>query len=202
MVEAACRAAATGYAKGRDIRLYTPSRNKKFRSGTIQMNRRLRKLRHTYKETESICFGHYEYSAGDRVLFNRNNYKKGYYNGQEGTVMDIQLHNGTAHMSVESDGARISLTGSEIGDIELAYAMTAHKSQGGECDDAIILIPMNPKSLLKRRLLYVEITRARKSVLILCEKGALRQAVGQKGEIIRDTGLRKSLAELCGGELT
>ena len=82
----------------------------------------------------------------------------------------------------------------EIGDIELAYAMTAHKSQGGECDNALILLPKEPRSLLKKRLLYVEITRARKSVLILCEKGALNQAVGSRGDIRRQTGLADLLA--------
>ena len=98
-------------------------------------------------------------------------------------------------MTIEADEDRIYLTGQELQDIELAYAITAHKSQSGECDNAIILVPKEPHSLLKKQLLYVEITRARKCVIMLCEKDALKEAAGYKGQIVRRTGLKRMLED-------
>ena len=59
-----------------------------------------------------------------------------------------------------------------------------------KCDH---LSPERTGGLLKRQLLYVEITRARKNVLILTEKGALESAIGRKGLIKRNTGLKEML---------
>ena len=196
MIVAARNVAAQCIDKEYGFKLYTPSKNRKFASGTIQMNRILQSLYH-HGEADHVSYGQYDYMVGDKVLFNRNNYEKGYFNGQEGIIRDIQTHNNTVHVSIETDEGRISLAGLELSDIELAYAMTAHKSQGSECDNAIILIPKEPASLLKNRLLYVEITRARHGVLILCEKGALQAAVGRRGQIIRNTGLRELLKRRC-----
>ena len=192
MVLEASRIADKCYQNNIGFKLYSPSKKKKFKSGTIHMNSILRALQHGHDEN-SIFFGPYEYSVGDMVLFNKNNYEKKYYNGQEGIIRDIQNHNGTVHMSIEADGERVNLTGTEIGDIELGYAITAHKSQGGECDHAIILVPKEPRSLLKRQLLYVEITRAREGVILLCEQDALNQLISTKGTIHRETGLRELL---------
>ncbi len=192
LITEACEMAKRCFEGGHDFKLYTPSKNRKFLSGTIQMNARIRKIRGG-KEKEEVSFGSYTFSVGDTVLFNRNNYEKGYYNGQEGVIRDIQRHTGMCYVSIEADSERYSLCGQELADIELAYAITAHKSQGGECTNAIILIPKEPASLLKRQLLYVEITRARENVALLCEKGALELAISKKGEIRRETGLKEML---------
>lgn len=180
------------------FKLYTSSRQKKFHSGTICMNRDLHDMLFpdTSPET-SVTYGPYTFTAGDSILFTRNNYDAdggGYYNGQEGIVKDIQRHGSTVTMSVESDGHRIQLSGKNLEDIELAYAITAHKSQGGECGNAVILIPKEPKALLKKQILYVEITRARKNVIILSEGDALDEAVSYKGNIRRETGLCEKLS--------
>lgn len=192
MITEAARIAEKCYEKNCDFKLYSPSKNRKFASGTIQMNTILQKIR-SKGEREEISFGHYTYSKGDIILFNRNNYDKGYYNGQEGVIKDIQQHTGGYTISIEADGERYNISGQELADIELAYAITAHKSQGDECTNAIILVPKEPVGLLKRQLLYVEITRARKNVLILTEKGALESAIGRKGLIKRNTGLKEML---------
>ena len=84
-----------------------------------------------------------------------------------------------------TDDGPIFLESSELEDIELAYAITAHKSQGGECRNAIIVVPKKPASLLKRQLLYVEITRAKENVIILSEKDALEDAISSKFEFKR-----------------
>jgi exodeoxyribonuclease V alpha subunit len=174
-----------------DIKFYTPSRNKKFLSGTINMNRVLQSSKKN--SDEYITFGLFNFYRGDKIIFNRNNYEAGYYNGQEGIIVDIQEHNNMQYITVSTDEGRIYLSGSDIDDIELGYIMTAHKSQGGECKNAIILVPLNPASLLKRQLLYVEITRAKESVMILSEKDALERAISDKYEYKRSTGLKEKL---------
>lgn len=126
-------------------------------------------------------------------MFNRNNYDKGYYNGQEGIIRNIQKHGNTSHISIETNTGVIYLSGTELEDMELGYAITAHKSQGGESTNAIILVPKKPASLLKRQVLYVEITRAKKSVIILSEGNALEQAISSFMERKRSTGLTQML---------
>lgn len=171
-----------------NFKLYTPSKNSKFKSGTINMNRTLQKTRFS-EQKNSVYYGLYNYHEDDFVMFDNNNYEKGYYNGQEGVIQNIQEHGGTYHISIKTDENYIYLSGTELDDIELGYALTAHKSQGGESDNAIILIPQKPASLLKRQLLYVEITRAKKSVIILSEKDALEKAISSYMEVKRNTGL-------------
>lgn len=188
LIASAEKIAGQCYEHNIGFKLYTPSRNRKFKTGTIQMNSTLRNIK-KHPSAETISYGAYEYSVGDSILFNVNNYEKGYYNGQEGVICDIQNHGCGPILSIQSDNVRISLSGKELNDIELAYAITAHKSQGGECQNALILIPKEPHSMLKKQLLYVEITRARRNVIILTEGNALEQTLSYKGNIVRETGL-------------
>lgn len=192
IVKEAGKIAECCYRSSVDFKLYTPSKQRKFRTGTIRLNRMLHAMKFPGKQLQTVSYGAYDFTVGDSVIFTKNNYEAeggGYYNGQEGIIRDIQHHGTNVTMSVESDGRRIALTGENLADLELAYAITAHKSQGGECNNALIIIPKEPKSLLKRQLLYVEITRARKNVIILTEKDALEQAISRKGMIRRETGL-------------
>ena len=66
------------------------------------------------------------------------------------------------HITIKAEDDTIHLSNADINDIDLGYALTAHKSQGSECENAIIVIPQNPRNMLRRKLLYVEITRAKK----------------------------------------
>ena len=174
-----------------DYKVFTPSRNVKFNSGSIQLNRKIHEQ--CYNREDSLIYGYYTYTVGDKVIFNTNNYQKGYCNGTEGVITDIQKHTGIIRMTVSTEDDVIFLTGSELDDIELNYALTAHKSQGGECRNALILIPKKPASMLQRRLLYVEVTRARKNVMILSEGNALEIAISNYHEAKRLTGLKEKL---------
>ena len=171
-----------------DTKLYTPSRAVQFKSGSINMNKSIQNALHKEDE-ESLVYGYYTFSVGDRVIFNKNNYELGYYNGQEGVIKNIQVIHEKYHITIDSDGTAINLSGTDIDDIDLGYIITAHKSQGGECKNAVILVPKRPASLLKRQLLYVEITRAKENVVIIEEKGALNTAISSIYENKRTTGL-------------
>lgn len=180
----------------KETNFYTPVRNKKFLSGTINMNKQLQDIKH--HTGNCVSFGFFDFYKGDKVIFNTNNYEAGYYNGQEGIIIDVQEHNNNQYITVLTDNGRINLSGGDIDDIELGYIMTAHKAQGGECKNAVILVPQNPPSLLKRQLLYVEITRAKESVIILSEKDAIKKAISDKYEYTRETGLKEKLVNKGG----
>jgi exodeoxyribonuclease V alpha subunit len=76
-------------------------------------------------------------------------------------------------------------------DHETVFAMTVHKSQGSEFDDVLMLLPDRDALVLTRELLYTGITRARRSVNLLCEDGILAEAVSRK--VARASGLEERL---------
>lgn len=175
-----------------ELKIFTPSKNKKFRLGTVNLNQMIKSVQ---KKDIDLVFGYYSYSIGDRVLFTRNNYEKGYYNGGEGVLKSVTNISGILKVGVELDGKYITLERNDLNDIEPCFAMTAHKAQGSECDFAIIIVPRQPKGMLMRKLLYVEITRAKKQVIILSEGDSYKKAITETRKLTRCTGLCNRLKE-------
>lgn len=176
---------------GRDlseITVFTPCRNPKYGCSTENLNLAIKKGALGVKEN-GIAYGPYSFDVNDRIIFNKNNYKKGYFNGMEGIITDIQSHANEIRMAVKTEVGKVCLEEEELEDIELSYALTAHKAQGGECKYAIIIAPMEPSVMLLRKLLYVELTRAKKQVLILNEGNALDIMIKNGAEKKRMTGL-------------
>ncbi len=194
MVETAVSLSSHDFLSGLDTQVFTPSRNPKFYSGSVNLNRLIQKsCMKAGENPDSIVYGDYRFVVGDRILFNRNNYEKKYFNGQEGKITKIEKKGRNFYVTLRSDDSNITLSGGEIDDIDLNYAKTAHKSQGGEWDDVIIVCPNDPKSLMLRQLLYVEVTRAKKSVKLLYEGNALKKTIGNYMEKSRVTGLKDAL---------
>lgn len=177
-----------------DTKIYTPIRHKKFNLGSVQLNKKIKER--FFKTEKGVYSGQYFFSEGDFVIFNKNNYEKGYYNGAEGEIISIQKHTETLHICIQMDGDIIDIGKSELGDIELGYAATAHKAQGSECKTSIIIVPERPSSMLQRKILYVEITRAKEEVYILSQNDALKKAISTLYEAKRVTGLRNKLIAL------
>lgn len=174
---------------------FTPVRNKKFLLGSIHLNKIIKEQ--LGEKKDGIFIGQYFFSVGDNVIFNKNNYEKNYYNGAEGEITSISKICGKTQVCIKKDdGDFMTLETKELGDIELSNAITAHKSQGSECKNAIIVIPQEPASMLQRRVLYVEITRAKKEVIILSQGNALESAISSYHEAKRITGLKKKLLRL------
>lgn len=173
-----------------DAMVFSPVRKSKFPAGTVNLNRIIGAKVKTSKV--SLSFGEYKFYVGSKVIFNDNNYDLGYFNGEHGIITDIQYVYGTYNVTVKKDdGIPICLRGcEELCDIELAYAITAHKAQGTECQKVVIAIPLNPPSMLLNHLLYVEVTRAKQEVIIVSENDALVKAVGHFGKETRITMLK------------
>ncbi len=176
--------------RGVDFKLFTPSKKSKFKTGSINMNRLLSNIKcGADNDDNALYYGEYIFHVGDKVIFIQNNYNLRYYNGMDGVISCIQKHTNAILVTIQTEDGEITLKDNEIDDIELGYAITAHKSQGSECENSLIIVPLEPRTMLQRRLLYVEITRARKNVIILTQKDALSQSIHNFYERKRNTGL-------------
>jgi exodeoxyribonuclease V alpha subunit len=135
-----------------------------------------------------------EYRPGDKVIQLRNNYDKGLFNGDIGTVTAADA--GKAELEAEFDGARQVFQRAELGDLALAYAISIHKSQGSEYPVVVVPLLKGHFMMLQRNLLYTAITRGKKKVLIVGEPAAYAMAVRNAESKLRMTHLREKLAAL------
>lgn len=162
-------------------------------AGVHELNRELQRLINPrVEEKEELKYGSKIFRIGDKVLMLNNNYEAGYYNGDLGIVEAIK----DGGMTVRLLDKQITLSHDMLEDLNLAYAMSIHKSQGSEFPNVIISLPYDPVLMLKRNLLYTAITRAKNKVLIVSENGALAKAVatGETGK--RKTRLCERIKEL------
>jgi exodeoxyribonuclease V alpha subunit len=121
--------------------------------------------------------------VGEPVIVPKNDYERGLFNGELGVKTPNVVHFETG----------LSHTGAFVDELETAYAITVHKSQGAELDHVVLVLPRgSDHPLVTRELLYTAITRARKSVTILGSKEAV--VAGAARTIDRRTGILARLA--------
>lgn len=89
--------------------------------------------------------------------------------------------------------AEVTYDKTELGQISLAYAISIHKSQGSEYETCIFPITMSMYVMLYRNLIYTGITRAKKNVILVGDKNALRIAISNNKQTIRYTQLDKRI---------
>lgn len=126
------------------------------------------------------------YIPGDRVLMTKNNYSKGYWNGDVGVITESL--SGGGYTASFYDGIRTIDTES-LHNTDYAFAMTIHKSQGSEYDViAVVLDPAYP-SMLYRSLFLTAVTRAKQKVFVIADRESIKKAIKTNMEIFRITGL-------------
>ena len=113
------------------------------------------------------------FRQGDKVMQIRNNYIKNVFNGDIGFIKKIE--NNT--MVVAYPDIEVSYEQNELTEIQLAYAMSVHKSQGSEYKVVIMPLIAGHHVMLQRNLLYTAVTRAKDKVILLGSKAALNTAV-------------------------
>jgi exodeoxyribonuclease V alpha subunit len=133
-----------------------------------------------------------ELRPGDKLIQLRNNYDKGLFNGDIGTVVSVNPEAGS--LIAEFDGTRHPFERGDLGDAALAYAISIHKSQGSEYPVVIIPLLKAHFMMLQRNLLYTGITRGRKRVFIVGEPAAWGMAVRNAESKQRSTHLREKIA--------
>jgi exodeoxyribonuclease V alpha subunit len=136
------------------------------------------------------------FRTGDRVIQRRNNYDLQIFNGDIGKITAID--NEELKMQVEfkinnAETRSITYEKETLSEIELAYAITIHKSQGSEFEAIIIPLATQHFTMLFRNLLYTGLTRAKKLAVFVGSRKALAIAVKNNKTTIRQTALETLL---------
>jgi exodeoxyribonuclease V alpha subunit len=177
-----------GFDSKRDIQVLTPMH--KGLIGVENLNRRLQDAING-PGGRVLGNGPARFRLGDKVMQLRNNYEKEVFNGDMGFVTDID--DDEQIVTVAVDGRSIRYEAAEINELQLAYAVTIHKSQGSEFPCVILPIHTVHYPLLQRNLLYTGITRGRKLVVVVGSPKALTIAIGNNRVRQRNSGLRERL---------
>jgi exodeoxyribonuclease V alpha subunit len=128
------------------------------------------------------------------LIINRNDYTLNLFNGDIGII--LPSHSSDRHRMVyfrAPDGSMRAVLPQQLPEHETVYAMTVHKSQGSECDHAILLLPPCDHPLLSRELVYTAVTRARKHLTIWGRKEVFSAAINRT--VRRKSGLYHKLWE-------
>jgi exodeoxyribonuclease V alpha subunit len=131
-------------------------------------------------------------------MHQKNNYSKAVFNGDIGTVAGPEPE--TGGLQVDFDGRRVAYAPAELDQLALAYAITVHKSQGGEYPAVILPLLTQHYPMLQRNLLYTAVTRGRRQVVLVGSRKALAIAVANDRPTQRLTGLRQRLAAALRGD--
>ena len=141
-----------------------------------------------------IEYGSSTFRIGDKVIQTRNNYDKNVYNGDTGIIKAIAAD--SSGITIEFD-ERVEYTKGELSEIQHAYAISIHKSQGSEYPVAIIPLLKQHFLLLQRNLVYTGITRARRKVYIVGSLNAYAMAIKNNKQQVRRTHLQTRLRRAC-----
>lgn len=133
----------------------------------------------------------WNFRVGDKVIQTRNNYDKDVFNGDIGQVTAIDPEQ--RELAVRYDQREVRYDFGELDEVALAYAITIHKSQGSEFPAVVIPLAMQQYLLLQRNLVYTAMTRGRRLVVIVGQRGALAMAVRNNRTERRYSGLLERL---------
>ena len=132
--------------------------------------------------------------VGDKVMQVRNDYERDVFNGDVGVIAGARRDDDDEPIvEVDFDGRRVRYEADALGELELAYAVSVHKSQGSEYPAVVIPLLMQHYMLLQRNLLYTAVTRGKRLVVLVGAERAIRRAVGEAEAAGRHTGLRARL---------
>lgn len=140
--------------------------------GTCGVNHLNQILQSTFQGEEAAEAGT-RFLPGDKVMQKVNDYEKGVYNGDIGIVWSANRN----RIKVHYYDKEVDYEGDERNSIQLAYAVTVHKSQGSEYNRVIFLLLPTQRLMLQRNLLYTGVTRARKQTVLITTEGALQEAI-------------------------
>ncbi len=190
--------------KNEDLICLTPTKNENVALGTVQLNKLIQALEvkddlKVLKRGQSLVL-----HIGDKVMQNKNDYStewidpvtgevlQGIFNGELGVISDIDPLKGSVTITFD-EGKTAEYKGKLLDNIDLAYAVTVHKSQGCEFDRVIIALGKMNALLYKRSLLYTAVTRGKMNVTIVECEGALGKFLRAPKGDTRETCLRDLL---------
>lgn len=190
------------------IQVLTPV--KKGILGSSNLNEYLQKaFNPPAEDKDEIEFGNKVYRKGDRVMQIKNNYRleykkrngsagKGIFNGETGSIASVDNRDKKIVVCYDDD-RWVEYPYVQLDEIELAYAVTVHKSQGSEFP--IVIIPMSwfPPALATRNLIYTAITRGKDKVIIVGRRDYFNAMVDNAEVGKRNSGLKVRLTNIYEG---
>lgn len=198
---------AYGYDYSKDIQILTQSR--KGICGVFELNKLLQDILNPKTEaSDEILVGNKLFRVNDKVMQTKNNYilsfvddegeeNFGVYNGDMGHI--IFIDKSSNKLTVEMDDKRlIEYSLEDLDNLELAYAITIHKSQGSEFKSVIIPMFDGYKLLQTRNLLYTAITRAKENIVIVGDKNVMNNMIRNNTINSRYSNLEKRIQHFYG----
>ncbi len=198
---------AYGYSPFENIQVLAPS--KKGELGTAELNHKLQSALNPKSEDKAeVTIGSKTFRVGDKVMQIKNNYDilwykengetgEGIFNGDIGIIERIDRKAKVIKINFYDKTA--TLTFEHASELDFAYAVTVHKSQGNEFDAVVIPMFSGPPQLYYRNLLYTAVTRAKKTLILVGTPSTVEYMVnnnrrtkrysGLKGFILRDESL-------------
>jgi len=136
--------------------------------------------------------------VGDKVMQVKNNYELDVWNGDIGVILSRDEEEDLLMVRFE-DERQVAYDATAREDLELAYAVSVHKSQGSEYRAVVVPLHIQHYPLLRRNLLYTAVTRGKRLVVLVGGRRAVKRAVTQTGDLLRYTGLRERLRSILPG---
>ena len=185
-----------------DIQVLTPTR--RYETGTQTLNVRLQQaLNPPTSDKKERKFGEITFREGDRVMQTRNNYDiiwekadgsagAGIFNGDVGRV--LRIDNSAEIITVDFEDRLAEYAFEQLLELEHAFAMTVHKSQGSEYRAVILSASRGAQALMARAVLYTAVTRAKELLIIVGEDAVVARMIENDRQQKRYSGLRARLA--------
>lgn len=195
---------AYGFDPMTDIQIICPT--KKTLCGTVSLNAMLKEIANSQDgHKNEMSFHGTVFREGDKVMQTRNNYEivyesdygtedQGVFNGDIGKIERITPDGES--MTVRFDDKTVTYYTQDLEDIDLAYAITVHKSQGSEWDAVILPIMDGYDALFTRNLLYTAVTRAKKILVIVGSYERLKKMVENQTSDKRYCGLKYMILKM------
>jgi exodeoxyribonuclease V alpha subunit len=197
-----------------DIQVLTPMR--KGNLGVERLNEILQKyLNPADPSKNEKQYGDRIFREGDKIMQIRNNYQleweittrygipvdkgTGVFNGDMGIIRVVNTYNETLTVEYE-EGKKVVYTFDLLDELEHAYAVTIHKSQGSEYPAVVMPLLTGPELLMNRNLLYTAVTRAKKCVTIVGNDRLFQSMIRRENENKRYTSLREQIEDLYSQE--
>ena len=192
-----------GYSSVSDIQVLCPGR--KGELGTAELNKLLREaINPPAKNKTEVKINGTLFRLGDKVMQVRNDYNlpwtkeddtsgEGVFNGDMGVVTEIDRPGGVLRVQIDDKEVLYDFEHAS-NELEPAYAVTVHKSQGNEFTAVVIPVLKPPMQLCYRNLLYTAVTRAKKLLILLGTRGTIEAMVENDRTTRRYTGLARFLA--------
>nr|WP_321467777.1 AAA family ATPase [uncultured Desulfobulbus sp.] len=145
-----------------------------------------------------LSVGERIFREGDRVIHRRNNYDLNVFNGDIGRIEQIDNTELSMVVSFFPDQRQVEYSRDQIAELDLAYAITIHKSQGSEFDVVLIPVLSQHYRMLFRNLIYTGLTRGKKLVVLVGGRQSLAMAVQNQDTSKRQTALALLIRERRG----